>query len=85
MRKLEFEKQGWEDFGYWLKNNRKLAQKIHELAEECLRTPFEGKGKPEPLKNNLATYWSRRIDEEHRMIYKVTENTIIIASCKGHY
>lgn len=85
MRNLEFDKKGWADFGYWLVQDKKIAQKIFTLIEECLKSPFAGIGKPEPLKQNYAGYWSRRIDQEHRLIYKVLENKIIIVSCKGHY
>jgi toxin YoeB len=85
MRNLEFDKKGWNDFGQWLLNDRKIAKKIFDLIEESLKSPFDGKGKPEPLKQNLQGYWSRRIDLEHRLIYKVEESKIIIVSCKGHY
>ena len=84
-RKLLIEQKFWEDFQFWLVNNRKIMQRIFDLADEASRTPFSGMGKPEPLKSNYQGYWSRRIDSEHRLIYKVTEEHIILVSCKGHY
>jgi toxin YoeB len=84
-RQLLIEQKFWEDFQYWLVNNRKIMQRIFDLAEESSKSPFSGTGKPEPLKSNFKGYWSRRIDADHRLIYKVTDDYIILVSCKGHY
>ena len=69
----------------WLKEDRKMLLKINQLIKEIQRTPFDGIGKPEALKYDLAGYWSRRIDREHRLVYKIDNETLIILSCKYHY
>ncbi len=76
---------GWEDYLYWQQTDRKLLEKINELIKECQRTPFEGNGKPEPLRGNLSGWWSRRINHEHRLVYRVKENTLYILQCRKHY
>ena len=83
--KLIFTRDAWEQYTYWQDNDRATQRKIGRLTEECLRHPFEGTGKPEPLKGDLAGYWSRRIDREHRLVYRVTENTLEIVLCRYHY
>lgn len=75
----------WEDYLYWQKKDKKLMQKINELIKEIDREPFSGTGKPEPLRYALQGYWSRRITQEHRLVYKVTGNNIHIAQCRYHY
>ncbi len=70
---------------YWLKNDRKILSKIFDLIDNCKNTPFEGIGKPEPLKYSLASYWSRRINQEHRLIYKIENDSLIIIQCRFHY
>ncbi|NLX28041.1 MAG: Txe/YoeB family addiction module toxin [Bacteroidales bacterium] len=85
MRQLVFEGGAFTDFTDWAQRDKKTFLKILELVKAIERTPFNGVGKPEPLKFNKSGYWSRRIDDEHRLIYKVYEDTILIASCKGHY
>ena len=75
----------WEDYIYWAKVDKNNQKRINELIKECTRTPFEGKGKPEPLKGNFSGYWSRRITDEHRLVYKVLENRIHIIQCRFHY
>jgi toxin YoeB len=85
VRNIFFENNAFKDFTEWGDIDRKIQQRIAQLILEISRTPFEGKGKPEPLKHIKAGYWSRRINEEHRLVYKVTENMIIIVSCKYHY
>ncbi|MGB1109322.1 MAG: Txe/YoeB family addiction module toxin [Gammaproteobacteria bacterium] len=75
----------WEDYLYWQKTDRKLLKRINTLIKEIKRHPFEGIGDPEPLKHNWSGYWSRRIDREHRLVYKVTELSLIIAQCRYHY
>ncbi|MDD2509345.1 Txe/YoeB family addiction module toxin [Aliarcobacter skirrowii] len=75
----------WEDYNNWHEEDKKIFKKIQKLIKEVLRSPFSGIGKPEPLKNNLSGYWSRRITDEHRLVYKVENNQLIIISCKYHY
>lgn len=84
-RRVVFEASAFEDFSQWASQNRKLYRKITSLIKEINRTPFTGTGKPEPLKYELKGYWSRRINDEHRLVYKVTDNEISIISCKYHY
>lgn len=84
MKKV-WDDSAWEDYLYWQKTNNKMLNKINELIKSCERTPFSGIGKPEPLKDNLKGFWSRRIDKEHRFVYKIEGETLIIAQCKFHY
>lgn len=74
-----------DDLRYWLKTDKKLADRILSLLEEARRTPFDGTGKPEPLRFQLAGCWSRRIDREHRLVYQVEENEIVVIACRYHY
>lgn len=74
-----------DDLRYWLKTDRRLAERIFTLLEEIRRTPFEGTGKPEPLRFQLVGCWSRRIDREHRLVYQVEETEIIVIACRFHY
>jgi len=83
--KLLFSPQAWEDYLYWQQTDKKLAKRINELLKDIARTPYEGIGKPEPLKHALAGFWSRRITEEHRLVYRITEKTIEIAQLRYHY
>lgn len=83
--KLVFSEQGWEDYLYWQARDKKLLQRIDALIEECARTPFEGVGKPEPLRGDLRGWWSRRIDREHRLVYRVEDDAMHIAQCRYHY
>jgi toxin YoeB len=83
--KIIFSKNSWEDYVSWQSENKKMLRKINELIKDIQRTPFEGKGKPEPLKYDLAGFWSRRIDREHRLVYQVNKKEILIYSCKFHY
>lgn len=82
---LEFDNNAFDDLRYWIETDRKKAQKIMALLEEVKRTPFAGKGKPEPLKYDLKKAWSRRIDHEHRLVYTVDDQKIRILSCRYHY
>lgn len=84
-RDISFSPDAFKEFQDWQRTNPKIAKKIFELAAECTRTPFEGTGKPEGLKHNLKEYWSRRITDEHRLIYKVEDDKIYIIACHGHY
>jgi len=83
--KLEFDSLALEDLHWWKKNDKKKAIKIFNLLEEIVKTPYSGTGKPEPLKYSLSGCWSRRIDREHRLVYKVENDTIIVLACKYHY
>nr|WP_282098900.1 Txe/YoeB family addiction module toxin [Thauera aromatica] len=77
--------QAWDDYLYWQDADKRMVKKINELIKETRRTPFEGKGKPEPLRHNLAGFWSRRITAEHRFVYSVTDEALLIAACRYHY
>ncbi|WP_028304809.1 Txe/YoeB family addiction module toxin [Oceanospirillum maris] len=83
--KLLFSERGWEDYLYWQKTDKKLLARINKLIKETQREPFAGVGKPEPLKHALGGYWSRRLTDEHRMIYKVTDDALMIAQLRYHY
>ncbi|MFC3853982.1 Txe/YoeB family addiction module toxin [Salinispirillum marinum] len=83
--KLIFSEHAWEDYVYWQKTDKKILSRINKLIKETQREPLAGVGKPEPLKHNLAGYWSRRINEEHRMVYKVTDDALYIAQLRYHY
>lgn len=85
MMKIIFSKNAWEDYTSWLTQDRKMLRKINDLIKDIQRTPFSGKGKPEPLKYDLAGLWSRRIDREHRLVYKVQDEELFIYACKYHY
>lgn len=83
--KLVFSDSAWEDYLYWQRTDKKVLRRINGLIKETVRTPFEGTGKPEPLKHALAGYWSRRITDEHRLVYKVTVDSVLIAQLRYHY
>lgn len=83
--KFVFVDESWEDYLYWQATDRKKLKKINALLKDIARTPFEGLGKPEPLKHKYAGYWSRRIDNEHRLIYRCVEDEIQIIKCRFHY
>jgi len=82
---LAFEPSAWEDYLYFKNSDKTISKKIDKLIKESLREPFNGIGKPEKLKGNLSGYWSRRITQEHRLVYKYEDDTLIIASCRFHY
>jgi toxin YoeB len=83
--KLIFSGQAWEDYLYWQKTDKKLLERINTLVKDISRSPFAGIGKPEPLKNALSGYWSRRINDEHRIVYKIADGSILIAQLRYHY
>jgi len=85
MRNLTFSPDAWQEFEYWLEHQPEMAEKIRDLLKDCCRSPFAGLGKPEALKHQLAGCWSRRISREHRMVYRVTEDAILIISVRFHY
>ncbi|BCH23061.1 Txe/YoeB family addiction module toxin [Mesorhizobium sp. L-8-3] len=83
--KLIFSERAWEDCLHWQTHDRKLLLRINDLIKECSRTPFAGSGKPEPLRGALSGWWSRRISREHRLVYRPTEEGLLIAQCRYHY
>ena len=83
--KLVFSEKAWEDYLYWQSTDRKTLRRINTLIKEVKRAPFEGIGKPEPLRHALAGYWSRRIDGEHRLVYKIDGDSMLIAQLRYHY
>jgi toxin YoeB len=83
--KLVFSEQAWDDYLFWQAQDQKLLARINALIKECCRTPFQGIGKPEPLRGALAGWWSRRINREHRLIYRVEGESLWIAQCRYHY
>jgi toxin YoeB len=83
--RLEFKPHAFEDLQYWVSTNPRLANRIPRLIEETARTPHTGTGKPEPLKGPLSGWWSRRIDSEHRLVYRVEADALVIAQARGHY
>ena len=83
--KIVFADRGWEDFTYWVENDRKIAARIVRLIKDIEREPFEGLGKPEPLRHDLAGFWSRRITDEQRLVYSVDKDRVFIAQARYHY
>ena len=83
--RLVFVVESWEDYLYWQKTDKIMLSRINKLIKKIIRHPFEGIGKPEPLKHNYRGLWSRRIDDEHRLIYQVMDNEIRIVKCRFHY
>ena len=83
--KLIWSTSSWEDYLYWQKADKKIVKRINKLLKSCMRTPYEGIGKPEALKGELQGYWSRRITFEHRLVYRYINDEIQIASCRYHY
>ena len=83
--KIIFHPNAWEDYLFWQSEHKKNLRKINQLIKEIQREPYEGIGKPEPLKFDLAGFWSRRIDQEHRIIYRVRKDELHILSCRHHY
>lgn len=82
---LVFQSHGWEDYLYWQEQDKKILQRINDLIKDTMRSPFKGIGKPEPLKGDLAGCWSRRITDEHRLVYAVRANRLHIIQCRFHY
>lgn len=83
--KLVFSETAWEDYLHWQASDAKVLARLNGLIKECCRTPFAGTGKPEPLRGPLSGWWSRRITIEHRLVYRVTDDTLQIAQCRYHY
>ena len=84
-RNLLFTPEAWEDYRYWITQGRKTLKKLNRLIDEASRDPFNGIGKPEPLKENYAGLWSRRVDEKNRLVYAITDDEIRIVGCRFHY
>ncbi|MEF1205477.1 Txe/YoeB family addiction module toxin [Photobacterium damselae] len=82
---INFTPNAWDDYLYWQSQDKKTLKRINKLIENSVRTPFEGIGKPEPLKDNLSGYWSRRINDTHRLVYKATQDTLVIVAVRFHY
>lgn len=85
MTKKIWDDEAWEDYIYWQTQDKKTLKRINNLIKDIERNPYEGIGKPEPLKHNLKGYWSRRIDSENRIVYRIKDGYIEIAQCKSHY
>lgn len=83
--KLVFDERAWEDYQHWLATDAKLLVRLNGLIRECTRTPFAGTGKPEPLRGPLSGWWSRRLTQEHRLVYRVEGDRLLIAQCRYHY
>lgn len=83
--RLLWEDRAWDDYLYWQKQDKKTLKRINTLINDIKRNPFDGIGKPEPLKENLSGYWSRRIDDKNRVVYYEQDNIVYILACRGHY
>lgn len=81
---IKFSDRAWDDYLFWQQAD-KAVKRIHILLKDIQRTPFEGTGKPEPLRHNLSGFWSRRIDEQHRLVYAIEDGCILVAQCRYHY
>lgn len=82
---LSFSSKAWADYLYWQETDPRIVERINELLKDVVRNPFTGIGKPEPLKHEWKGYWSRRIDQKHRLVYRATADAILIAQCRFHY
>ena len=80
-----FTEEGWDDYLYWQKTDKRVLRRVHELIKATQRTPFEGIGKPERLKHQFQGLWSRRITDEHRLIYEIVDNAVHVIACRFHY
>lgn len=80
-----FRQQAWQDYLYWQETDKQIIKRINLLIKDIERNPFSGIGKPEPLKHQFAGFWSRRINDEHRLVYSIVENELIIIQCRYHY
>lgn len=85
MRNIVFTAEAWDDYQHWLGQDKKTLRRVNELIKSAQRTPFEGIGKPEALKENLSGFWSRRIDQINRLVYTVSDDELSIISCRFHY
>lgn len=85
IKRIQWDYEAWEEYCEWQQTNKSMVKRINMLIKDIQRNAFEGIGKPEALKQNLSGFWSRRIDDEHRIVYAVEKDVVIIISCKGHY
>ena len=85
MGKIIFTEQAWDDYLYWQSQDKKTLRRINQLLTDISRNGYTGIGKPEPLKHDLTGYWSRRIDEVNRLVYRISEDVIVVIQCRGHY
>lgn len=85
MSKVQFSEKAWEDYMYWQSQDRRTLKKLNALIKDIQRGPFTGAGKQEPLKGELAGFWSRRMDEKNRVVYRQEGDVVSIVSCRGHY
>lgn len=83
--KLLWAEEAWDDYLYWQSTDKRILKRINELIRDVRRSPFSGIGKPEPLKHSLDGFWSRRITDEHRLVYAINDGTMLIAACRYHY
>lgn len=83
--RIVFSEKAWEDYLYWQKTDKKILKRTNQLIKAIIREPFDGIGKPEPLRHGFSGYWSRRINDEHRIVYKVSDDALLIAQCRYHY
>jgi len=83
--RLIFSEHAWNDYLYWQKSDKKIVKRIHELIQDIRRNKYQGIGKPEPLRHNLAGWWSRRINSEHRIVYKIENDAVLFAQLRYHY
>jgi len=83
--KLIFSETAWDDYQYWIKTDKKILKRVNSLIQDIQRSPFSGIGKPEMLKHGLSGYWSRRINDEHRLVYKIEAESVLIAQVRYHY
>jgi toxin YoeB len=84
-RQLAWDPNAWADYLHWQQTDKQVLKRVNELIKDCLRAPFEGIGKPEVLKANLRGFWSRRITDERRLVYRVTDEQVLIIQCRFHY
>lgn len=84
-RQLSFKQKAWEDYLYWQTQDKKTLKRVNQLIKDTLRDPFDGLGKPEPLKGDLSGLWSRRIDDANRLVYRVTDDIVEMIQCRAHY
>jgi toxin YoeB len=82
---IKFSTKGWEDYLYWQATDRAILKRINQLIKDIEREPFAGIGKPEPLKHQLSGFWSRRIDSQHRLVYSIKDDSLLVAQCRDHY
>lgn len=83
--KILFSERAWEDYLYWQQTDKKMLNRVNNLLKDIQRNPYNGIGKPEPLKHGLSGYWSRRIDDEHRILYRIEDDTLLLAQIRYHY